>query len=66
MVAHHLRALVVLYQILSIFNEYKMSNSWATLSIFLHLPRMFLFADFRFEKWIGQVTMDLLDIIFTY
>ena len=39
---------------------------FSMVSAFIHLPRMFLFTNFLFEKRIGQVAMDLLYIRFTY
>ena len=33
-----------------------MSYVWATVSIFVHLPRMFVY-DFLIENWFGIVTM---------
>ena len=45
---------------------YEMSNVWATVSTFVHLPGMFRSTDFLFKKTIGVVTMDLLCIMFTY
>ena len=41
-------------------------NVWATVSTYVHLPRMFPPMDFPFEKWIALVFRDLLYIIFTF
>ena len=41
-------------------------NDWDNISIFVHLPRMFLFSDYRFEKRIGQIIMNLLYIRSTW
>ena len=43
-----------------------MFNVWATVSTIVHLPTMFSPTEFRFEKRIGLVSMDLLYTIFTY
>ena len=43
-----------------------MSNVKATLSTIVHLPRMFQPTDFRFDKRIILVTLDLFYITFTY
>ena len=45
---------------------YEMSNVWATVSIFVHLPMMLLSTDFLIENRIGIATMEILYIIFTY
>ena len=57
---------VTLCQMLAIVALYEMINVWDIVSAFIHLPIMFLFTDFLFEWWIGQVTMDFLYIRFTY
>ena len=43
-----------------------MSNVWATVSIFVHVPRVFMSTDYLIETRIGIVTIELLYIIFTY
>ena len=50
MVAWPFRTLVVLYRMLAIFTEYEILNVWDTVSAHIHLPRMFLYTDYIFEK----------------
>ena len=59
-------SLVVLYRMLAIFIQYEVINVWDTGSVSTHLPMMFLYMDFFFEKRICLVSMDLLYIRFTY
>ena len=69
MVACPFRALVFLYRMLPIFTLYETFNVWSNVSTIVYLSRVFLpflLTDFLFEKRIGQVSMDLLYIIFTY
>ena len=49
------RTLVVLYQMLTIFACYVLTYVWDAVSIFNHLPRMFLSTDFAFRitDWIS-------------
>ena len=49
MVAYPSGTLVVLYRMLTIFACYVLTYVWDTVSIFNHLPRMFLSMDFAFR-----------------
>ena len=49
-----------------IFIQYEMFNVWDTVSIIVHIARMFLSTDFRFVKRIGLVSMVVFYIIFSY
>ena len=50
----------------SIFDLNEMINVWDTVSTSIHYPRIFLSTDIIFEQRIGQFTMDLFHIRFTY
>ena len=42
--------------------RYKIISAGDSVSAFIHLPRMFLFTDFRYKQRIRYVTLDLLHI----
>ena len=66
MVAYPIRTLVCLYWMLALITQYEMIKVWDTVSTCIHLPRMFLSTNILFEQRIGQFTMDLLWIRFSF